>query len=100
MIMQIAADYHASGLCRPVISMLKWAYAVEPASGEGRVPYVQCLAHEGQWAQARTEALTGMSLVRPADVRRLRSLIAQSDSALGRPHRTSPEVHEGRVAIR
>jgi hypothetical protein len=100
MIMQVAADYHASGACRPVISMLKWAYAVEPTSGEGRVPYVQCLAHEGQWAQVRTEALTGMSLVRPPDVRRLRVLVARADSALGRPHHPGPEVHDGRVAIR
>jgi hypothetical protein len=100
MIMQIAADYHASGLCRPVISMLKWAYAVEPESGEGRVPYVQCLAHEQQWAAARSQALTGLSLVRPADVHRLRALVAQADSALGRPRRSSAEPHDRRVAIR
>ena len=100
MMMQVAADYHASGQCRPVISMLKWSFVVEPKAAEGRVPYVQCLAFEGRWAEARSEALTGLHLVRPPDVRRLRALVAQADSALGRPHRSSPEPHDRRVAIR
>jgi hypothetical protein len=100
MVTQIAADYHASGYCKPVISMLRWSYAVEPKSPEGRVAYVQCLAHEGQWASARTEALTGLSFVRPPDVHRLRALVAQADSALGRPPRFVAEPHDRRVAIR
>jgi hypothetical protein len=100
MLMQIASEYHASGLCRPVISLLKLAFAVEPNTGEGRVPFVQCLVHEGQWTEARTEALTGLRLVRPADVHRLRALVAQADSALGRPRRTPAGTHDGRVAIR
>jgi hypothetical protein len=100
MVTQIAADYHASGYCKPVISMLRWSYAVEPKSPEGRVAYVQCLAHEGQWASARTEALTGLSFVRPPDVHRLRALVAQADSALGRPRRFVAEPHDRRVAIR
>jgi hypothetical protein len=100
MMMQIASEYHASGLCRPVIAMLRFSYAVEPTTGEGRVPYVQCLAHEEQWAEARAEALTGLRFVRPADVHRLRALVAQADSALGRPHRSSAEPHDRRVAIR
>jgi hypothetical protein len=100
MMLQIAADYHASGRCLPVISMLKWAYAVEPMAGDGRVAYVQCLAHEGQWAQARTEALTGLRFARPTDVHRLRAMVVVADSALGR-HRHGPvEVHDGRVALR
>jgi hypothetical protein len=100
MMLQVASDYHASGRCRPVISMLKWAYAVEPLAGDGRVAYVQCLAHEGQWAQARTEALTGMRVARPTDVHRLRALLAAADSALGRPRHGPADVHDGRVAIR
>lgn len=100
MVLQIAADYHASGYCKPVIPMLRWSYAVEPTSAEGRVAYVQCLAHEGQWAEARTEALTGLHLVRPPDVHRLRALVAQADSALGRPRHDHTEAHDGRVAIR
>jgi hypothetical protein len=100
MMMQVAADYHASGQCLPVISMLKWSFTVEPKAAEGRVPYVQCLAHEGRWAEARSEALTGLHLVRPADVHRLRALVAQADSALGRPHRSAAEPHDKRVAIR
>ena len=100
MVMQVAADYHASGYCPPVISMLKWSFAVEPKAAAGRVPYVQCLAHQGRWAEARAEALTGLSLVRPSDVHRLRALVAQADSALGRPHRLHAETHHGRVAIR
>ena len=100
MMMQVAADYHASGQCRPVISMLRWSFEVEPKAADGRVPYVQCLAHEGRWAEARSEALTGLHLVRPPDVRRLRALVAQADSALGRTHRSSAEPHDRRVAIR
>jgi protein O-mannosyl-transferase len=100
MMLQIAADYHASGRCRPVISMLKWAYAVEPLAGDGRVAYVQCLGHEGEWAQARREALTGLRVVRPVDVHRLRALVAVADSALGRPRHGPADVHDGRVAIR
>lgn len=100
MVTQIAADYHASGYCKPVISMLRWSYAVEPQSAEGRVAYVQCLAHEGQWAVAREQALTGLSLVRPPDVHRLRAFVAKADSALGRPRRTQAVTHDGRVAIR
>ncbi len=100
MMMQVASDYHASGECRPVISILKWAFAVEPLVGDGRVPYVQCLAHEGDWAEARTAALTGLRLVRPNDVHRLRALVAQADSALGRPRHAQSTVHDGRVAIR
>jgi len=100
MMMQIASEYHASGLCRPVIAMLRFSYAVEPTTGEGRVPYVQCLAHERRWDEVRTEALTGMRFVRPSDVHRLRALLAQADSALGRPRRPQVETHDGRVAIR
>ena len=100
MIMQVAADYHASGQCPPVISMLKWSFAVEPTAAGGRVPYVQCLAHEGRWAEARSEALTGLRLVRPSDVHRLRALVAAADSALGRPRHAQAEMHDRRVAIR
>ncbi len=100
MMMQIAADYDASGHCGPVIAMLRFSYVVEPNTGEGRVAYVQCLAHEGDWQTARTEALTGLRLVRPADVHRLRVMVALADSALGRPHRSRTDLHDGRVAIR
>ena len=101
MMLQIAADYHASGHCGPVIPMLRFSYVVEPNTGEGRVAYVQCLEHEGEWQAARTEALTALHLVNPPDVRRLRLMIAVADSALGRPQRGGGvELHDGRVAIR
>ena len=100
MMLQIAADYHASGHCGPVISMLRFSYVVEPNTGEGRVAYVQCLAHEGEWQAARTEALTGLHLVSPPDVHRLRVMVALADSALGRPRHTAVESHDGRVALR
>jgi protein O-mannosyl-transferase len=84
MVLQIASDYHRAGNCRPVIPMLRWAYAVMPEAGDGRVAYVQCLVHADQWTDARTEALAGLRVVRASDVHRLRALIAQTDSALGR----------------
>jgi hypothetical protein len=100
MMLQIASDYHASGYCAPAISMLRFSYVVMPMTGDGRVAYVECLAHQGQWAEARVEALTGLRLVRPPDVRRLRAMVARADSALGRPRHARAEVHDGRVAIR
>lgn len=100
MMLQIAADYHASGHCGPVIPMLRFSYVVEPNTGEGRVAYVQCLAHEGQWQAARTEALSALHLVNPPDVHRLRAMVALADSALGRPRRAALISHDGRVALR
>ena len=100
MMLQIAADYHASGHCGPVIAMLRFSYVVEPTTGEGRVAYVQCLAHEGDWQAARSEALTALSLVNPPDVNRLRRMVALADSALGRPRHAVGESPVGRVAIR
>jgi protein O-mannosyl-transferase len=99
MMLQIASDYHRSGECPPVIPMLRWVYAVEPIAADGRVAYVQCLAHENRWDDARTAALTGLSVVRPPDVHRLRRLIAEADSALGRG-RKPMEAATGPVAIR
>ena len=100
MMLQIAADYHASGHCGPVISMLRFSYVVEPTTGEGRVAYVQCLAHEGDWQAARTEALTALHLVSPPDVHRLRAMVALADSALGRPRHAAVESRDDRVALR
>lgn len=100
MMLQIAADYHASGHCGPVIPMLRFSYVVEPNTGEGRVAYVQCLAHEGQWQAARTEALSALHLVNPPDVHRLRAMVALADSALGHPRRAALVSHDGRVALR
>ena len=100
MMLQIASDYHRSGECRPAIPMLRWIYAVEPIAGDGRVAYVQCLAHENRWDEARTEALAGLRVVRPPDVRRLRNMVAQADSALGRGHHGPQNVAPGPIAIR
>jgi hypothetical protein len=99
MMLQIAADYHRSGECRPAIPMLKWAYAVEPNTGEGRVAYVQCLIHERQWAEARAQALEGLRLVQPSAVRPMRAFVAVADSALGR-RRQPPSPTSNAVAIR
>lgn len=99
MMLAIAADYHNVGACKLADAYLRWTYALEPRAADGRVAYVQCLAHEKQWAEARTEALNGMRAARPSDVRRLRALLVLADSALGRghKHRNAPD---GRVAIR
>lgn len=100
MMLVIAADYHAVGACKVADAYLRWAYALEPKASEGRVAYVQCLQHEKRWADARTEALAGLKIVRPSDVRRMRALLVLSDSALGRGHRMRPNAPQGRVAIR
>jgi protein O-mannosyl-transferase len=100
MMLAIAADYHNVGACTVANAYLRWTFALEPKSSEGRVAYVQCLAHEKEWQEARTQALAGMSIVQPYDVRRLRVLLAQADSALGRPRHLRQSAHAGVVAIR
>lgn len=100
MMLQIASDYHGAGECRPVIPMLRWAYAVEPRTAEGRVAYVQCLAHEQEWKEARTQALAGLSVVRHNDSHRLRAMVALADSALGRRRPAASQAAPGVVAIR
>lgn len=100
MMLAIAADYHTVGACSIADAYLKWTYAIEPRAADGRVAYVQCLAHEKRWAEARTESLAGMSVARPSDVRRLRAMLVLADSALGRGHRQRQTAPDGRVAIR
>jgi len=100
MMLAIAADYHNVGACPQANAYLRWTFALEPRASDGRVAYVQCLAHEHQWQDARTEALAGMRVVHPFDVRRLRVLLAQADSALGRPRHLRQNAQPGVVAIR
>lgn len=95
MMLAIASEYHRSGACGPAIPMLTWSYAVEPTATPGRVAYVQCLAHEGRWADSRAAALDALRVVSGGEVRRLRRSIARADSALGRGY-----LHRDSVAIR
>jgi hypothetical protein len=84
MMLFIAAEYRRAGFCRPAIALIRWAYAVDSTSKDGRSAYVQCLAKEGQWAEARTEALTALSMVPSKEIHQLRAAVASADSALGR----------------
>jgi hypothetical protein len=95
MMLAIASEYHRSGACGPAIPMLTWSYAVEPEATAGRVAYVQCLAHEGRWADSRAAALAALRVVSGSEVRRLRDAVARADSALGRGH-----PRQGSVSIR
>ena len=100
MMLAIAADYHNVGACTVANAYLRWTFALEPKASDGRVAYVQCLAHERQWQEARTQALAGLRVVQHYDVRRLRVLLAQADSALGHPRHLRQNASTGVVAIR
>jgi len=86
MMLSIAADYHRSGACVAAIPMFTWSFVLEPTATQGRVAYVECLAHENRWTEARAEALKALSLVPGSEMRPLRIAIARADSALGRHH--------------
>jgi 4-amino-4-deoxy-L-arabinose transferase-like glycosyltransferase len=85
MMLAIAGDYYRGNACPFAIALLRWSYAVEPQVSEGRAEYVDCLAREQRWAEARAEALKALPVVPARRVRRLRLAVARADSALGRP---------------
>jgi hypothetical protein len=87
MMVILAADYYRAGLCGPAIALLRWSYAVEPTVSTGRFQFVECLAKQGHLDEARSAALDALSVVNGSEGRRIRGLLASTDSALGRRRR-------------
>ena len=82
MTLTIADSYSRSGVCKAAIDLYEWTFAVTPTTGNGRYQYVWCLAKEERWADVRREALAGIALVPPHDVKMMHRAIVKADSAL------------------
>lgn len=82
MTLTIADGYTRAGLFKPAADLFEWTFAVEPNTGDARYEYVYCLARLGRWADVRKEAVAGISLVAPADVKRMHGAIVVADSAM------------------
>lgn len=82
MTLTIADGYTRAGFWRPAADLFAWTYSVEPRTGEGRYEYVYCLSKLGRWADVRREAVAGIALVAPPDVRRMHQALVAADSAL------------------
>ena len=82
MTLSVADAYTRAGLCAPAVALFEWTFGVEPATGEGRYEYVYCLAKLNRWADVRREALVGLRLVGPKDVRLMRAAVAGANKAL------------------
>ena len=89
MTLSIADAYTRVGLCVPAAALFEWTFSVEPETGEGRYEYVYCLARLGRWADARREALDGMRLVPPRDIRLMRAAVTAANAALAAPRHVS-----------
>ncbi len=87
MTMSVADAYTRAGLCAPAVALFEWTYGVEPETGEGRYEYVYCLARLGRWADVRREALAGLRLVPPRDIRLMRLAVKEANRqlAMARP---------------
>ena len=84
MTLVVADAYTRVGLCAPAVALFEWTFGVEPETGEGRYEYVYCLARLGRWTDVRREALEGLRLVPPRDVRLMRAAVVEANKALGR----------------
>ena len=84
MTLLIADAYTRVGFCAPAVALFEWTFGVEPEMGDGRYEYVYCLARLGRWTDVRREALAGLRLVPPRDVRLMRAAVVQANKALGR----------------
>ncbi|MEP6992432.1 MAG: hypothetical protein ABJA80_15980 [bacterium] len=82
MTMSVADAYTRAGLCAPAVALFEWTYGVEPETGEGRYEYVYCLARLGRWTDVRREALAGLRLVPPRDVRLMRLAVKEANRQL------------------
>src|SRR5437764_12403236 len=79
MSLSVADAYTRVGLCQPAVTLFEWSYSVEPEAGEARYQYVYCLAKLERWADVRREALAGLRLVAPRDVRLMREAVHQAN---------------------
>jgi hypothetical protein len=85
MTLTIADEYTRAGLFKPAVDLFKWTYAVEPLTGQGRYEYVYSLSRLKRWPEVRKEALAGLSLVTPSDVKLMRQAIAAANKAMAAP---------------
>jgi hypothetical protein len=83
MTLAVGDAYTRAGLCEPAITLFEWTFGVQPDVGEGRYQYVYCLAKVGRWADVRREALHGMNLVPPRDIRLMRKAVVEANIQLG-----------------
>lgn len=84
MTMAVADGYTRAGLCEPAVTLFEWTFGVQPDIGEGRYEYVYCLAKLGRWEDVRREALSGLRLVPPRDIRLMRAAVREANSQLKR----------------
>jgi hypothetical protein len=82
MTISVADAYTRAGLCAPAVALFEWSYSVEPEAGEARYQYVYCLARLERWADVRREALNGLRLVAPRDVKLMREAVHQANLRL------------------
>ena len=82
MTLAVADAYTRAGFCAPAVTLFEWTFRVEPATGDGRYEYVYCLAKLHRWADVRREALDGLRLVPPRDVRLMRAAVVAANTAL------------------
>ena len=90
MTLTIADGYTRAGLWKPAAELFEWTYSVEPNTGQGRYEYVYSLARLHRWADVRREALAGVSLVAPRDVKMMHLALVAADSALKLPGSAQP----------
>jgi len=87
MTLLVADAYTRAGLCTPAVALFQLTFGVEPETGDGRYEYVWCLARLGRWHDVRREALDGLRLVPPSDVRLMRAAVVEANKALGKGSR-------------
>ena len=75
----LAEEYRKRGACDRALPLYRWSLATtDTAQGFALRPYVRCLIQEGQYAEARVQALKGIA--RGEDVTGFRRLLARADS--------------------
>ena len=84
MTLSVADAYTRAGICQPAVTLFEWTFTVDPTIGEGRYQYVYCLAKLGRWSDVRREALSGLRLVAPRDIKLMREAVHQANLALAR----------------
>jgi len=79
----LAQQYQIAELCGAAIPLYKWAFEIAPRfrEGEGRENLAACLANTDHFAEAKEQALLGMSYG-GAKLKDLRRIVQVSDSAL------------------
>jgi hypothetical protein len=82
MTLAVADAYTRAGLCEPAVTLFEWTFSVAPEYGQGRYEYVYCLAKLNRWTDVRREALSGLRLVPPRDIRLMRAAVAEANRIL------------------